>query len=84
MKCSWKAHQRLAGIAIVIWANLRDWTAQDQRAVFQPAAVAAFLMCLPVFAASGMFTIEALRLFIVGLPCLLIGNLLGWSLYGLM
>jgi len=72
----------LAGIAIVIWAALRGWSSNEQRAVFQPAAVAAFLMCLPVFAASGMFTAETLRLFIIGLPCLLVGNALGWFLYG--
>ena len=66
----------------MIWAALRGWSANEQRAVFQPAAVSAFLMCLPVFAASGMFIAQTLRLFVIGLPCLLIGNALGWSLYG--
>jgi hypothetical protein len=34
----------LAGIAAVIWCNLRGWPPPEQRAVFQPSGVAVFAM----------------------------------------
>jgi uncharacterized membrane protein YfcA len=71
-----------AGVAIVIWTGLRGWSTDEQRAVFQPATVATYLMCLPTFVVSGMFTAQTLHLFFIGLPCLLIGNVIGWTLYG--
>jgi uncharacterized protein len=72
----------LAGIAIVIWTSVRGWKPHEQRAIFQPVAVATFLMCLPVFAGSGLLTAETLKLFVLGLPCLLLGNAIGWAVYG--
>jgi uncharacterized membrane protein YfcA len=72
----------LAGIVLVIWSSLRGWKPDEQRAAFQPAAVATFLMCLPAFAGTGIFTAETVRLFVLGLPCLLLGSFAGWSLYG--
>ena len=39
-------------------------------------------MCLPAFVGTGIFTAETVRLFFLGLPCLLLGSLAGWSLYG--
>lgn len=72
----------LAGIVLVIWSSLRGWKPDEQRAAFQPAAVATFVMCLPAFASAGIFTAETLRLFVFGLPCLLLGGVAGWSMYG--
>ena len=72
----------LAGIVLVIWSSLRGWKPDEQRATFQPAAIATFLICLPAFAGTGIMTAETLRLFLLGLPCLLVGSLAGWSLYG--
>jgi uncharacterized protein len=72
----------LGGILPTIWCGLRGWTRDEQRAVFQPTAVATFLMCLLAFGGAGLLTAEPARLFLVGLPALVAGTLLGWALYG--
>ena len=36
----------LAGIVTVIWTGIRGWSRDEQRAVFQPTAVASFLMII--------------------------------------
>jgi uncharacterized membrane protein YfcA len=72
----------LAGIVVVIWSSMRGWKLDEQRAVFQPTGVATFLMCLLAFGGTGVVTAETVRLLILGLPCLLLGTLAGWSLYG--
>jgi uncharacterized membrane protein YfcA len=72
----------LAGIVVVIWSSMRGWKPDEQRAVFQPTGVATFLMCLLAFGGTGVITAETVRLLILGLPCLLLGTLAGWSLYG--
>ncbi len=40
----------LAGIPVIVWASLRRWSKDDQRAVFQPVVVAVFVMTLIWFA----------------------------------
>ena len=72
----------LAGILPMIWCGLRGWTRDEQRAVFKPTAVATFLMSIAVFGGAGLVTPETVRLFLIGLPVLLAGTLLGWALYG--
>ncbi len=72
----------LAGILPLIWSGLRGWSRDEQRAVFQPTAVATFLMTIVVFSGSGIVTRETMRLFLIGLPALLAGTGLGWLLYG--
>jgi uncharacterized protein len=72
----------LAGILPVIWCTLRGWTREEQRAVFQPTAVATFLMCLVVFGGAGVVSSDTVRLFVIGLPALVAGTLLGWAVYG--
>jgi uncharacterized protein len=72
----------LAGIPIIVWASLRRWSKDDQRAVFQPVVVAVFVMTLVWFGGSGVVTAETLRLFFIGLPALLTGTWLGMKLYG--
>ena len=72
----------LAGIPVIIWASLRGWSKNEQRAMFQPVAVAIFLMTLGWFGASGMITADTIRLFLIGLPAVLLGTWLGFKLYG--
>ena len=72
----------LAGIPVVIWSTLRGWSKDEQRAVFQPVAIAIFAMVLVWFAGSGMVTAETVRLFVIGLPAVLLGMWLGLRLYG--
>ncbi len=71
-----------AGILVVIWSGMRDWSPAEQRAVFQPTAVATFLMCLAAFGGSGALTRETLQLFAIGLPALLLGLAGGWAAFG--
>jgi uncharacterized protein len=72
----------LAGILPTIWTGLRGWSRDEQRAVFQPTAVATFLMTILALGGVGAITVDAMRLFLIGLPALVIGSALGWILYG--
>ena len=72
----------LAGIAVIIWSTLRGWSKDEQRAAFQPVAVATFAMALLWFGVSGMITSDTLRLFAIGLPGVLLGTWLGLKIYG--
>ena len=72
----------LAGILPTIWTGLRGWSRHEQRAVFQPTAVATFLMTILAFGGVGAITPDTLRLFLIGLPALVVGSALGWLLYG--
>jgi uncharacterized membrane protein YfcA len=71
-----------AGILPVIWCGCRGWTRDEQRAVFQPTAVASFLIILVAFGGTGIITSDIVRLFVIGIPALIAGTVLGWALYG--
>lgn len=72
----------LAGIVVVIWCGLRGWPKDTQRAVFQPVAVAIFLMSALWLGARGAVSVDTAWLFVIGLPALLAGTWLGLKLYG--
>ncbi|MES2194136.1 MAG: sulfite exporter TauE/SafE family protein [Pseudomonadota bacterium] len=72
----------LAGILVTIWCGLRGWTKDAQRAVFQPVAVATFLMSALWIGVRGAITPDVIKLFLVGLPALLAGTWLGLKLFG--
>jgi uncharacterized membrane protein YfcA len=72
----------LAGILVTIWCGLRGWPKDVQRATFQPVAVAVFLMTAAWLGMSGTVTAETAKLFLIGLPCLLVGTWLGLNLFG--
>ena len=72
----------LGGILPTIWSALRGWSRDEQRAVFQPTAVATFLMIMLAFGGTGIITADAMHLFVIGLPALIVGSWLGWMLYG--
>lgn len=72
----------LGGILPVIWCGLRGWPKDEQRAVFQPTAVATFLMIIVWLGGAGALTADIARLFAIGLPALIAGTWLGWKLYG--
>ena len=67
----------LAGILPTIWSTLRGWTKDEQRAVFQPAAVAIFAGTALWLGGTASFDRDAMRLFAIGLPALAAGHL-GW------
>jgi len=72
----------LAGILVTIWCGLRGWPKDVQRTVFQPVAVAIFLMSALWIGAKGAVTAETVKLFLIGLPALLAGTWLGFRLFG--
>ena len=72
----------LGGILPTIWCGLRGWSKDVQRAVFQPTAVATFLMTIIWLGGAGTITADIARLFVIGLPALFVGTWLGWKLYG--
>ena len=72
----------LAGILVTIWCGMRGWPKDVQRAVFQPVAVATFLMSALWIGAKGAITADTIRLFLIGLPALFAGTWLGLKLFG--
>jgi uncharacterized membrane protein YfcA len=72
----------LAGIVAIIWCQLRGWTKDQQRAVFQPVGVATFAMSAAWLGGQGSIAREVIWLFVVGLPVLLAGTWLGLKFYG--
>ncbi|HEX7966678.1 MAG TPA: sulfite exporter TauE/SafE family protein [Stellaceae bacterium] len=72
----------LGGILPTVWCGLRGWSKDEQRAVFQPVAVAIFAMTALWLGGTGLLTADALRLFAIGLPAILAGLWLGLKLYG--
>jgi len=72
----------LAGIIVAIWCGLMAWPKDQQRAVFQPVAVAIFLMSAGWLGAKGVASWDTVWLFVIGLPALAGGLWLGLRLYG--
>jgi len=70
------------GILVVIWCGLRGWSRDEQRAVFQPAAVALLAMSAVALAATGPISRHTIELFLIGLPALALGTWAGFALYG--
>jgi hypothetical protein len=70
------------GILPTIWCGVRGWPKDQQRAVFQPTGVAIFLGTALCLGGSGTVTADTVRLFLIGLPALLLGSWLGLRLYG--
>ena len=72
----------LAGILVTIWCGLRGWPKDMQRTIFQPVAVAIFLMSALWIGARGAITAYTIKLFLIGLPVLFAGNWVGLKLFG--
>jgi hypothetical protein len=67
---------------VTIWSGLRGWPKDQQRAIFQPVAVAIFAMSAAWLGIKGVVSAATIRLFLFGLPALLAGTWLGMKLYG--
>jgi uncharacterized membrane protein YfcA len=72
----------LPGFIITVWCQLRGWSKDVQRAVFQPVMLAASTMTGLSLAAVGTITVETGKLYLIGLPAMLGGLWLGFRLYG--
>lgn len=72
----------LVGIIVTIWCQLRGWSKDVQRTVFQPVMVAASAMTAVSLSIAGAVTAETVELYLLGLPLLLVGLWSGLKLYG--
>lgn len=72
----------LAGILVTLWSGLRGWPKDVQRTIFQPVAVAIFLMSALWLGGKGAVTAETIKLFVIGSPFLMGGSWLGLKLFG--
>jgi len=72
----------LVGIIVTIWCQLRGWSKDEQRTVFQPVMVAASALTAVSLSIAGVVTAETIKLYLLGLPLLLAGVWIGFKLYG--
>jgi len=72
----------LVGIIVTIWCQLRGWSKDEQRTVFQPVMVVASALTAVSLSIAGVVTAETVNLYFLGLPLLLAGVWLGFKLYG--
>jgi len=72
----------LPGFIITVWCQMRGWTKDEQRAVFQPVILAAMAVVAITLSAAGAITTETLKLYVLGLPAMLAGLWLGFKFYG--
>jgi uncharacterized protein len=72
----------LPGLIIAIWCQLRGWTKDVQRAIFQPVMLGAFVVAAVTVSVTGAVTADIVKLYVLGLPALLAGLWTGFKLYG--
>jgi uncharacterized protein len=72
----------LGGIISTISCQLRGWSKDKQRAVFQPVLFAAFVIILISQIVVGSYTPETVSLYGIGLPFMVAGIWIGFKLYG--
>jgi len=72
----------LPGFIITVWCQLRGWSKDLQRAVFQPVMLAAIGANVVSLGVAGAFTAATIRLYLLGLPAMALGIWAGFKLYG--
>lgn len=72
----------LPGFIITVWCQFRGWKKDHQRAVFQPVMLAAIIANVISLSVAGAITPTFLRLYLLGLPAMLLGLWVGFKLYG--
>jgi len=72
----------LVGITVTIWCQLRGFTKDAQRAVFQPVTLATAVISLVTLGLAGAITLPTVELYVLGAPVLLAGLWSGFKLYG--
>ncbi len=72
----------LPGFIITVWCQMRGWTKDEQRAVFQPVILTGMMMIAISLGFAGAITRDTLKLYVLGLPALLAGLWLGFKCYG--
>jgi uncharacterized protein len=70
-----------SGVLPAIWTQLRGWSKDVSRAVYQPFIVMAHIVTLVLVGAVAMDR-RGLILLLIALPALLAGAAIGWRIYG--
>lgn len=72
----------LPGPAPTLWAALRGWDKDASRASFQSFNLVMQAVTMTLYAINGLITTEALRMFAIIAPAMLIPSLIGIRVYG--
>jgi len=72
----------LGGVISTISCQLRGWSKDKQRAVFQPVLFAAFVIISISQVVAGSYTADTVKLYGIGLPFMVAGIWIGFKLYG--
>lgn len=72
----------IIGIVITLWCQMRGWTKDVQRTVFQPVMLCASVVSTIALSAAGAVNAETARIFVLGVPVAFAGTWLGLRLYG--
>jgi uncharacterized protein len=72
----------LPGFVVTIWCQMRGWSKDVQRTVFQPVMLAAIVINAISLSIAGAVSAETVKLYLLGLPALLAGLWIGFKLYG--
>jgi uncharacterized membrane protein YfcA len=70
-----------SGVLPAIWTQLRGWSKEAARAVYQPFIVMAHVVTLALVGTVAMDR-QGLILLLIALPALLAGAAIGWRIYG--
>ena len=71
----------LSGIFPAIWTQLRGWSKEASRGVYQPFILLAHFLTLSLIGAVALDR-EGSVLFMVAIPAILFGSWTGWQIYG--
>lgn len=71
----------LSGIFPAMWTQLRGWSKEASRGVYQPFILLAHLLTLLLIGAVALDR-EGAVLFLIAIPAVLLGSWTGWKLYG--
>jgi uncharacterized membrane protein YfcA len=72
----------LVGVVVTIWCQLRGWPKDVQRTTFQPVMFASGIVTAISLSVAGAVTTETVKLYLLGLPMMLVGMWCGFRLYG--
>ncbi len=72
----------LSGVVVTVWCNLRGWSKEQQRGVFQPFILSMHAMALLWLAIGGHVTAATGWNFLLILPAIVLGSIAGILVYG--
>lgn len=72
----------LVGVVVTVWCQLRGLPKDVQRTTFQPVMFASGIVTGVSLSIAGAVTAETVKLYLLGLPLMLLGMWSGFQLYG--